>query len=122
MGRARLLAAGQDAEQASSDDWMEAISNQDDASIIYCFLRKQPSLCLPDPRDGSRARRSTDLIQGQALSQGSGGVLSPPSKAVAPSKAEGESNMKVFFDAMLSAVVYSVVFAAGYWFKAFSDF
>lgn len=66
MGRARLLAPGSlagDHVLASTEDWMEAIANQDDPSVIFYFLQKNPSLCLPDPNyQPHQKRRAINTI------------------------------------------------------------
>ena len=45
-GRAQLLTRGQESS-TPTEDWLDAISDEDDFSILYYFLRKNPSLCSP---------------------------------------------------------------------------
>ena len=62
IGRNRLLASAEE-YLPSTDEWMDAISDQDDVSIIFYFLRKNPSLCLPEkakPKDESSAQETTE--------------------------------------------------------------
>ena len=47
MGRGRLLSTGQN-NIASTEEWMNVISDQNDLSVLFYFLRKNPSLCLPE--------------------------------------------------------------------------
>ena len=47
MGRRRLLGSGQD-HNTSTEEWMDVISDEDDVSVIFYFLGKNPSLCLPE--------------------------------------------------------------------------
>ena len=49
--RERLMAPSEDGQAkiaSTDDDWMEVISNQFNLSIVYYFLRRNPSLCLAE--------------------------------------------------------------------------
>lgn len=55
---------------ASTDEWMEAIANKDDPSMIFYFLQKNPSLCFPSYDDDDKKPSSKQ--QAQAPERGLG--------------------------------------------------
>ena len=48
LGRQHLIANANN-QGATHEDWMDAIANRDDPSVIYYFLRKNPSICRYTP-------------------------------------------------------------------------
>ena len=61
LGRGKLLVKGTSGDMPTTDDWFGVISDEDDVSVVYYFLRKNPSLCLPG-KDSSIAS-STESSQ-----------------------------------------------------------
>lgn len=116
MGRKRLLGT---AKPASTSEWIQAISFQEDPSIVYWFLRRNPSLCRGAGEEPTVVA-SNDLVLDPNPSQQ---LLQTKKReraeeeaidlATAPTKKRRRS----LEPGLRNALTYTAMFAAGYWFR-----